>query len=201
MKSLFFSVTLALVAPLAACTSNTPVASNITQSPIIQATSVSKITKVSLTQDWYNYTAKDGTYTAKFPGKPIENNNSRKTEMGEIKFLQVMYQDKDKNLVYMTQSNNYPVPPDQYNAEQGLDGARDSQVKGGKTLLSEKKITLNGLPGRELMIKDQKGITMKTRLFIDPKGPTMYLAIVGSENGKVDFPEATAFLDSLAVSK
>jgi hypothetical protein len=198
MKLHFFLMVFALVTPLAACNSNNSVASNTTQSPKTQS---SPIIPVSIPQAWYDYTAKDGTYTAKFPRQPKEKNNSDKSTMGELKSVQVMYEDKAKNRVYLTQSNKYPVDPSQYNAEKGLDGARDAQTKNGRTIESEKKITLNGLPGRELIIKNKDHVQMKARVFIDPNGPTMIMALVGAGNGNVNFPEAETFLDSLTVPK
>lgn len=196
MKLLFFSLTLALVAPLAACTSNTLVAEKTNQSPTTQASAAPKSTPVSITQDWYNYTAKDGSYTAKFPRQPKEQDNSTNTKLGEIKFVQVMYEDKAKEQLYMTQSNKYPVDPSQLNAEKVLDGVRDGYTKNNRKLISEKKISRNGFPGRELIVQDKNKLVMKSQIFVNTARSTMHLVMVGAGDGNVDFPEAKAFLDS-----
>lgn len=196
MKLLFFSVTLALVAPLAACTSNTPGLSAAIQAPTTQSSPSPRATPVSVTQNWYNYTAKDGSYTAKFPRQPKTINNSTQTQLGEIKFVQVMYEDQAKDRAYLTQSNKYPVDPSQYNAEKGLDDVRDSQNNNGKKVISEKRISLNGFPGRELIIQDNKNLLIKSRIFVNPAGPTLFTALVVAGDGNVNFPEAKAFLDS-----
>lgn len=116
--------------------------------------------------------------------------------MGELKFVQVMYEDKAKNRAFMTQSNKIPVTPNQFNAEKGLDGFRDSQNKNGSKVLSEKTISLKGFPGRELIVQDPKKLVMKSRIFINPNEPAMHLVMVGAGDGNVDFPEAQVFLDS-----
>jgi hypothetical protein len=196
MKLLFISVTLALVAPLAACTSNNSVASNTIQSPTTQSSPAPKITPASTTQDWYNYTAKDGSYSIKFPHQPKEQDNSTNTKLGEIKLAQVMYEDKAKNRAFMTQSNTIPVTPEQFNAEKGLDGFRDSQNKNGGKVISEKQISLEGFPGREIIVQDKNKFVMKSRIFVNSAKPAMYMAIVVAGDGNLNFPEAQTFLDS-----
>lgn len=191
MKLLFFSLTLALVAPLAACTSNNSVASNTLQSPMTQSSPAPKVTPVSLTNNWYKYTDNDSKYTAMFPGQPKE------TDQSKI----VKYHDKAKNRVYLTSSSKIPVAPNQYNAEKGLDAARDNLVEVGNTITSENKITLNGFPGRELIMQNKLDMAIKVRIFIDPNSPTSFIALVLAGNGNLNFPEAEVFLNSLTVSK
>lgn len=201
MKLLFLSVACAFVVPLAACTRNSQNSAAAIQSPTIQASPSPKTTPVSVTKNWYNYTAKDGSYTAKFPKQPKEEDKLEDSKIGKHTSFRAMYADKAKNRAYMTQSTKYPIDPSQYNAEKGLDGARDSQAKVGNTVTSEKKITLNGFPGRELIMQNKDGMAMKMRMFIDPNGPTLFMALVVAGNGNLDFPEVQPFLDSLAVPK
>lgn len=92
--------------------------------------------------------------------------------------------------------------PNQYNVERGLDKARDSFPKGSKsTVSSEKKITFNGLPGREITFQRKQGGTLVSRMILDLKGAALYQMVVGAGDGNVAFPEAQAFLDSLAIVK
>lgn len=200
MKSLFVSVAFALVVPLAACTSNNSAPSASVQSPTTQSSPAPETTTASVTKDWYNYTAKDGSYSIKFPGQPHEEDNSANSRVGKLKFLQVSYEDKANSRFYMTQSIKYPIDPSQYNVETGLDNARNGYAKGSESsVTSEKKITFKGLPGREVTYQRKNGDMSISRIFIDPKGPTLYLTIVAAQDGNVAFPEAQAFLDSLAI--
>jgi hypothetical protein len=156
----------------------------------------------SVTKDWYNYTAKDGSYTAIFPSQPQEENQSINSQVGEIKYLLVSYTDDTNNRFYFTLSTKYPVNPSEYNVEKGLDGARDGQAKSANmTVTSEKKISFNGIPVREITLQGSKGEAVLSRIFIDPEGPTLYQAAVVAGDGNLVFPEAEAFLYSLAIPK
>ncbi|HEY9632224.1 MAG TPA: hypothetical protein V6D14_02390 [Coleofasciculaceae cyanobacterium] len=203
MKSLFISVAFALVIPLAACTSKNQVASTGGQS-----SPSSETTQVSATKNWYTYTAKDSSYKAKFPGQPQEDEKSiLNKNLGQFKYWQVMYEDKANNRAYMTASIKYPGKSSQYNLgqeniEKELDVIRDGQVQGGKSsVASEKKISFNGFPGREITFKGKQGEVIKSRSLLNPKNVTLYQMVVVAGNGNLAFPEAQAFLDSLAVSK
>lgn len=203
MKSIFLSVALALAVPLAICnigTNRGAVAE--TQLPTAQSSRVSATTIAAVTTNWYSYTAKDNSYSVKFPNQPQEENESVNTSLGTLNYLQVMYEDTVNNRAYLTTSQKFPVGANQINAEEFLDEVRDGQAEGGKaTIISEKKISLNGFPGREITFKEQQGMAMKSRIFIDPKGPTLYQIILVAEDGNLAFPEAQAFLESFAIPK
>jgi hypothetical protein len=210
MKSLFISATLAFVIPIAACSSNNPLASTEVQSLKTQSSPSSEIKSDSVTKDWYTYKAKDNSYTIQFPSKPQEEEKTvANPNVGKLKYMQVLYEDKANNRAYLTANIIYPGKLTQYNFEKDriekeLDGIRDGQAQGSNsTVTSEKTITFNGLTGREITFKgkSQRGEAMMSRIMIDPKKPALYQLIVVSGNGNLAFPEAQAFLDSLTFSK
>lgn len=198
MKLLFLSVACTCVVPLAVFTSNNQGSAVSLQSQTTQVSLMPQVTSVSLTNNWYNYTENDSKYTAKFPSQPKVSNESKR---GKYKSSQAMYEDEAKNRVYLTTSAKYFVAPSQFNAEAALDRVRESQVQRGDTIISEKKITLNDFPGRELIIQTKKHMTIKMRMFINPNDPTLFMALVLAGNGNINFPEADAFLNSLAFAK
>ena len=210
MKSLFISAALALVIPVAACSGNNPVASNSVQSPTTQSSASSETKSDSVTKDWYTYKAKDNSYTIQFPSKPQEEDKMvANPNVGKLKYMQVLYEDKANNRAYLTSNIIYPGKLSQYNFEKDsiekeLDGIRDGQAQGSNsTVTSEKTITFNGLTGREITFKgkSQRGEAMMSRIMIDPKKPALYQLIVVASDGNLAFPEAQAFLDSLTISK
>lgn len=208
MKSHIISVALALVVPLAACSRNSPVASNTTESPTAQSSPSSEATQTSVTKDWYTYTAQDSSYTVKFPKKPLEDNRTVANQnLGKLNYLQVLYEDKANQRAFLTANIKYPGKSSQYNFAKDrikteLDAIRDGQAQGSNsTISSEKEITYEGLTGREITFKGKKGETMRSRILIDAKQPALYQMLVVAANGNIDFPEAQAFLDSLAISK
>jgi hypothetical protein len=198
-KLLFIPVILALVAPLAACTSTNSTIANAqtekTQASPVHGTkkSSAKTPVASLTKNWYHYTAKDGSYSAKFPKRP--------KELVKSGLAQVMYEDVANNRAYLTQNNKFTANPSELNVEKALDAAVASQTQDSSTVSDEKKIELNGLPGREITVRNKKGMAMKARMFIESKEPTLYIVMVAAGNGKLTFPEAQAFLDSLSIPK
>lgn len=190
-KLLLIPVALALVAPLATCTNNLTARANAV---VPTTSSSSQTTFGALTSDWYRYTATDGSYSALFPGQPedsVEPDSS----------VQVMYEDRANNRAYLIQNSKLSLNPSQLDAEEVLDAAIASVSEDGATVTNQKKISLNGLPGREATVQDKEGVVIKMRAFISPKVPALYLAIVSTENSNLDFPEAQAFLDSLSIPK
>ena len=157
----------------------------------------------SITKNWTPYTSKDGSYTVKFPGKPQEQNQSADTPIGKLEFLIVGYSDNKNSRAYMTTVVDYPVNPSDYDVEKGLDGARDGAANNTNSqIVREDKITYNDdYPGREIVLQNPEGMKTKARIFIDPKGPTLYQSLIVAEDGNVTFPEADAFFKSLVISK
>ncbi len=209
MKSLFLSVALVLVLPISACSRTTKVASTDVKSPTSQPALSPEPKSDSASQNWYTYTAKDNSYTIKFPSKPQEEDKSvTNPNVGKLNYMQVLYEDKANNRAYLTANIIYPGKSSQYNfakdrIEKELDGIRDGQAQGSNsTIASEKTITFKGLTGREIRFKskNQQGEAMMSRILIDPKKPALYQIIVVAGDGKLDFPEAQAFLDSLTFS-
>ena len=147
----------------------------------------------------YPYTASDGSYTVKFPGKPTESAQTVQTQVGPIKVQMVIYEGDQGKRAYATSSTQYKIDPRNYSVEKGLNGARDGIAKNmNATISKETKINYKGAPGRQLFLTLKQG-TGKVRIFIvnAGKGPIIYQAFVVNTTGKVDNAETNAFLDSL----
>lgn len=158
---------------------------------------------IYLANNWYSYTAKDGSYTVYFPGQPEEQNLSVETPLGILNALFVFYKYPEKERIFSASSIKYPVEPNQYNVEKGLDGARDgAAINSNSIIISEKKISYQGFPGREIILqsKVEPNFRLLLRMFIDPTEPRLYSLQVTAEDGNLDFPEAKAFLDSFSIS-
>jgi hypothetical protein len=203
-KLLFIPVAFALVAPLATITNNlSATASAVVPTTSSSATpttkSTSQATFAALTSDWHHYRATDGSYSAKFPGQPSESVQPDES-------VEVMYEDRANNRTYLMQSVKLSPTPSQVDdekveVEKVLDAIIASQSENGNTVTDLQKISLNGLKGREITVQTNDGTVMKMRAFLDPKVPALYMAIVGAENGNLDFPEAQAFLNSVSIAQ
>lgn len=94
----------------------------------------------------------------------------------------------------------FPVNPNHFDVEQGLKNGLEAATKiSNSTITSENKITYKSYPGREVTIHFKGSITGKARLFIDPKGPTLYQAFAIAKDGNVNSPEIENFLNSLNI--
>ncbi len=157
---------------------------------------------IYLANNWYNYTAKDGSYKVYFPGQPEEENLSVNTPLGKLNTLFVFYEYPEEKRIFYVSHVKYPVEPSQYNVEKGLDGAREGAAQNTNSIIvSEKRISYKGFPGREIIFQSQERPDLRTlaRIYIDPTGPILYNLQVMVEDGNLDFPEAQAFLDSFVV--
>ena len=168
-------------------------------SPIVQRTRPN-----SLTNNWYEYTAKDGSYRIKFPGKPEEQNLQIPNPLGPLTSVVPIYLDSQEQRIFMCTNLTTQVDPASFEVEKGLNSARDGAARmSNSTMISEKKITLEGLSGREIILESPEGVKTLMRLFIDEKGQTVsvYQILVSGSNESFDTPETRAFLDSFTVLK
>lgn len=196
MKIHIASIMLALILPLAACEKK---AENPGKTAPESSVNVQQ-GKDNLTKSWVDYAAKDNSYKVKFPGQPTEQNQVANSKLGKLNVVLALYEDQTAKRAYLASSFKYQVDPTKFDAAKGLEGAKSGIAKNG-TVTSEKDIKINGFPGKELTLTAKKGIGIRAKFFIDPKGPTLYQTQVLAADGKTDFPEADAFFDSFTLNK
>ena len=158
-----------------------------------------------LTADWVDFTTENGAMSAKFPKEPTTEAQVAPSEIGDIEFSMTTYADESNNQFFMVSSLDYPIKPDEYDVEQGFEGAKNGALQNsGSTLISEESSDRFGIPGKQLVMKnaDQGGeLTIRAELYIDPKGPTLHQIMMVVEGDAVDTPEANAFFDSAQITK
>ena len=186
-KLLFVSITLALVAPLAICATNL---TDRVKAQVPTTTSETRSPEAGVTKDWYRYTATDGSYTALFPGQPKEIVDTDSS-------LKVRYFDRKNNRAYMLYTFKIDANSNQSEGEKVIDEGMALIIQHGATVTDQKKISLNGMSGREIVVRDKDGFVIKMRALVDLKESIMYMTAVAAET--VDFPEAQAFLDSVSI--
>ncbi len=206
MKLHLSVILLASVLYLPGCALRSSNALNTASSSPTSATSTgsastSEQTPASVTSNWYTYTSPNGSYTALFPAKPQETVRSRNTKVGNINLKLVTYENRQKNIAYLTSDIKYGKEIPAGKAYKMLDDAKNGALKSGnKTLINEKKITLNGYSGIEFTTHSKKeNIYNRIKIFFDPKNSTLYQVWVGGQEADINSQEATAFLDSLTI--
>jgi len=200
MRSPLPFLALTLLAQISA--SNLASSRGLPQTNVVRAsTEISVVALAGQANKGYTYSAPDGTYTVKFPGKPRESSQTVQTQVGPINVVMVLYEAVGGKRGYAVSSTQYKIDPRKYNVEKGLNGARDGIAKNlNATVTKETKINYKGTPGREIYLTMKQGKT-KVHLYIvnGGKGPTVYQAFVMDTAGNVDDTEIKAFLDSLTL--
>ena len=119
-----------------------------------------------LTETWYSLESPEFGFKVLFPKEPVAQNQVTPSAIGELKMnmyiLDVSADETEDNLLYLVNYTEYPdslfanAPEEKFTKV--LKGSVDGMVTnvGGK-LLSEKVITLNGSPGREVKVSFQEG--------------------------------------------
>lgn len=159
------------------------------QEPTVESAPEVESDLSSLSNDWYTYTAKDGSYTVKFPGEPLEESSNRVTYGDQI-------------LAYMTQINDFSETAgfEEIQIEDIFAAIRSSLAKNNR-IEKEAEISQNGHSGIELTLRREDGLALKMRIFFDMNGRKLYQAIVGSPAGNLSLPEAEAFLNSFKIAR
>lgn len=116
---------------------------------------------VQHSDDWVKYDSKEGRYSVMLPGQPTIGSQEAASADG-IKFIQYKASVFSANIGYLIGYFDYHAAMT-FTFDTGRDGVV-SAVKG--TLISEKTITFESFPGREMRIsaKDKNGIEYDMRV-------------------------------------
>jgi hypothetical protein len=141
---------------------------------------------------WKEVRSKEGAFTARFPADPKINIEPPDPSGGVTNvFLAALGQ-----MAFEVSYTDYGA---RAFAGRSLDAiynlARDDLVKGQPVkLLVDRKIMLDGLPGREVIFAAEDGYTQDYRFFV--MQARIYAVIAGGPAGMEKSPEAKRFLDS-----
>ncbi len=157
--------------------------------------------KIPPLAEWQDFTSKDGTIQARFPGKPKVQDVSAPSPAGKIVIRMVTFESPSDGAAFSVGKVKYPFKPSQYSVTNGLEGAVKGAVSNVKgRLISEKDIELVGMRGKEVVIEARQNVRIRARFFIDKNGPTMYQSQVVGKDGFVDGEEAKEFFESFEVT-
>jgi len=142
------------------------------------------------------YTSTDGRFTVSFPQAEVKQDTEQAKfkDGGSTPLYEFWVEVDGGNVSYMVMYNDYPADYANDGADAVLARTRNGAV-GSKTLLSDMAINLNGVPGREFTVKDDKW-NFTVRQFLS--GKRLYQLIVVSNP---DHPAAQTsdFLNSFKI--
>ena len=146
-----------------------------------------------------DFAPKDGRFTVQMPGEPKEQTSKVNTPIGPID-VHLFISAPDPKSAYMVGYSDYPEEVvKKSDSDKILDGARDGAVRNVKgTLESEKKITMDGHPGRDYVISTE-GFRGRERIYL--VNARLYQVMLLGSKEFVTGKDADKFLDSFKLTE
>jgi hypothetical protein len=149
-------------------------------------------------QQSHPYTSSHGRFTIKFPAGQIEQETRdlalQGTDKTTLNEFSVVVHNGPESDVYIVDYADYPPKYTKGGPQDVLAASRNDFVA-GMTLVSDKAIDLNGVPGREFTASDDQS-NHTVRMFL--KGQRLYWVIIVSSKG-MTATLASQFLNSFKI--
>jgi hypothetical protein len=144
---------------------------------------------------WTELVPDDKSFAVLLPGTPKKQTKEVKTPQGTLTITTWVLEPEKDGPAYLVSYSELPGGPHKLTAEQRLDQARDGAVASTKgKIQSEKKMTLQGHPGRDLLILTKDKQHLHTRLFV--VGARLYQLFVVGTAAQVASKDTAKFFDS-----
>jgi hypothetical protein len=154
----------------------------------------------NLPPGWRVFTSKEGGFSVALPGPPAESKQRVATATGHLDVYLFLVEGKDGTAYVVSYSD---LPADEVkpgSEEKRLDFAREGAVANARgKLRTEKKVELDGCPGRELVIETDKDVVIRMRVYAAKR--RLYQAMAMGPGGFSQSKDALLFLDSLRLVK
>jgi hypothetical protein len=155
---------------------------------------------VARADDWKDFSSPDGRFTVEFPGTPKQVKDPRQTKFGKVEAQLVILSVSNK-VFYGVEYLDYPASVLRaHGADELLDDASDSAVKGvkGARIESKETINVNGNPGRQLVLSAPGNLQLTMRMYLVKNRLYQVIASVGQGEEKTADPKR--FLDSFKLT-
>lgn len=162
------------------------------------AAKTTKSAPAAVPSGWKHVASDNGNYSLSFPGTPTEQD----LKGDDGKFLATMYvlEMDGGNVAYMSSYSDLPLQRTTAGPDKILSDARDGALSSAQgTLDSEKKITIDGYPGRELIILTPNGMKSYVRVYLVKS--RLYQAMGVMPKERTDEKQVRTFLDSFRLTK
>lgn len=165
------------------------------------------LTAATFKEDWHPFVSKESGFKILFPQKPEYTPQTIESEIGELTLNLYSYDassaENDENIIYMVNYTAYPLEMVNSDNMETLDAFFTGAIEGaaknvdGK-ILSEKKIMMGNIEGREVQIDYSNGeaiITMRVYLTKNK----VYMAQVITETAKANNKSLQKFMNSFVI--
>ena len=154
-----------------------------------------------LAQAWQSYANAAGKFSVEFPGKPTFEKRTVPSAAGPLPLNNFTVSANAGATAYIVSFTDYPAAiTGNADPQKMLIGARDGQLKNlDATATSDKIVSVNGAPGRDVQFKSTKGYTGRCKLVLLQSRLYQVLALTTNGSGKpADFAR---FVDSFKLTK
>ena len=153
-----------------------------------------------LPANWKVAAPKDAGFSAKMPGTPTEKKQQVKTATGQLSVTLYIAEGRNESLFVVSYTDYSEADLKKAPVDKRLDQARDGAVeKSGGKLRGEKKIELDGQPGREIVIENNGEVIAKMRIYLVQR--RLYQVMVLGNEPTFKSKDVGTFLDSFRVIK
>lgn len=162
---------------------------------LVVATLIS-VPSQAVAQNWKEHRPEGAGYVVEMPGQPKVSWQEEPARIGAIKTYRAGLQ--VGRIAFVTMFTRYPEKYVLHRmaADSILDAGRDGAVANGKgKLRAERRLTVSGFPGREIVIDTPNGLVTTARFFLS--GNTVIQAIASGPAGAETNVDVRRFLDSL----
>jgi len=152
------------------------------------------LSSVNAPAAWQEFSSAEGNFAVLMPGTPTHEKTSTNTAVGPIDMHMFTLNIK-RDAAYMVMYNDYPEIVTKASPEALLDGGRNGALANTKgKLIGEQSISLDGFPGREIVIDVPGKGLMKVRAFLVRQRLFQVLAVGTKE--KIDHEDTAKYLTS-----
>jgi TonB family protein len=151
----------------------------------------------SVQVEWQQFVSPDGSFSIHMPGQPSAQTGEVETISGKVKNHSFMF--SSGGLVYGISYGEFPLMHDSKNARATLDGARElGLARIGAKLRSEREITFEGFPGRELQAEVAGGLFTARNYLI---GHRLYSIMVFLQHPATGVENVARYFESFKLLK
>ena len=149
--------------------------------------------------DWKEFHSNEGRFTVTMPGDPSQDSSTVKTAIGPVDIH--MFHHDEIFLSFLVGYSDFPQRPELiYNTDKMFDGARNEIVrKENATVKSEQPITVDGCPGRLIILEKDQNLTMKIKMIWQQ--PRLYQVVIAANDIRAGSTDIDRFMDSFKMTQ
>jgi hypothetical protein len=140
---------------------------------------------------WQEFNSPAGHFAATFPGNPDEKTKAISTAEGPVEMHEFLATSGQR--AFLVTYSDYVKAENEVPAAQRMAGWRSGVISDRK-LLSERELTLDGVPGREMVMVTTEGLRVTARGFF--RGKRLYQALVAAPTSDLGPEDTEHFLAS-----